>query len=131
MARIPSFGQTGGSIDNALQTLHKRRIKKRTVQEALTGWTWVKDVQGALTVRDIVIFYNFGPSYLVLSYILRLRTHIFGNSPPVSNTWQNLHMRVFFLAPHFLAPMNGSGKHGDNPSAVSFCDWLHIISAGL
>jgi hypothetical protein len=34
----------------------KRRIKKRTVQEALTDWTWVKDIQGALTVGAIVDF---------------------------------------------------------------------------
>ena len=37
-------------------TVPKRRIKKCTVQEALTDRTWVKDIQGALTVGAIVDF---------------------------------------------------------------------------
>ena len=37
-------------------TVPKRRIKKCIVQEALTDRTWVKDIQGALTVGAIVDF---------------------------------------------------------------------------
>jgi hypothetical protein len=51
-------------MDSALRTLHlgsmllfqKRKIKKHIIQEALTDRTWVKDIEGAVTVGAIVDF---------------------------------------------------------------------------
>ena len=52
-------------MDSALWTLHhdsmllfqkRKKNKKCTIQEALTDQTWVKDIQGAVTVGAIVDF---------------------------------------------------------------------------
>ena len=74
---------------------------------------------------------TLGPPIWFLRYMLKLRTRIFGDSLPVGNTRQNLHVRVFFFGSTLFGPMSRSGKHGHRPSVVSFCGWLHIISAGL
>ena len=61
MVQILFSGQIGGSMGNALQTLPllfmaipKRRVKRRTVQDALTNRAWISDIQGAHTVGVIV-----------------------------------------------------------------------------
>ena len=37
----------------------KRKINKHTVQEALSGHTWITDIQGGLTVESISVFILF------------------------------------------------------------------------
>ena len=60
MVRILFSGQIGGSMGIAdlgprlFAAIPKRRVKRRTVQDALTNRAWISDIQGAHTVGVIV-----------------------------------------------------------------------------
>ena len=60
MVRILFSGQIGGSMGIAdldprlFAAIPKRRVKRRTVRDALTNRAWISDIQGAHTVGVIV-----------------------------------------------------------------------------
>jgi hypothetical protein len=103
-------------------TVPKRRIKKFTVHEALTDRTWVKDIQGALTVGAIVDFLQLWD--LLSGFELHPEVedpHIWRLSSgqySAKSAYEG-----FFFGSTFFAPYE--------QNVVSFCGWLHIISAGL
>ena len=67
MENLLCFGQIAGSrrsIANLAPYLsalvNKRRVKRRTVHEALDQNLWIQDIQGALTVLCLLNIWNYG-----------------------------------------------------------------------
>ncbi|GJM95312.1 hypothetical protein PR202_ga12029 [Eleusine coracana subsp. coracana] len=110
-------------------TIPKRRIKLRTVQEALMSRSWIADIQGALIVGVII-------EYLYLWDILNTfqlqpgvqDSHIwFANSGKYSakKAYQLL-SRVLFS----LILMNECGGFGRLPNVVFLYGWWNTTDAG-
>lgn len=100
-------------------TISKRRIKTRTIQDAMQNYNWLLDIQDALNVGAIVDFLRLG-LLQVLNYNPRWKIFTFGDYVPLEYTVQNLPMRVFLLAPHTFILGKGSGKLGHLLSVGSF-----------
>lgn len=79
----------------------KRKINKRTVQKALSGHTWITDIQGGLTVESISLFilfyFIYGTFFQRLCFqMLKIHnSHVWQLSTSGQYS-QSLRMRVFF-----------------------------------
>jgi hypothetical protein len=103
----------------------KRRVKRRTVRDALTNQAWTSDIQGALTVGVFAEYFQLWD--LLMDFQLQQEVedrHVWRLSSNGQYSAKSAYDGFF------LDHGKESGNHGHRPNVASLCGWSRTTSVG-
>jgi hypothetical protein len=113
-----------------LETIPKKLINKRIVQEAIRDNLWINDIHGSLSVGALVDFLRLWDMVAQVDLCLdKEDKHIFGWLL-MANIRLKLLTRGSSLVQWSSNLMRGFGKLGLRPNVVSSCGWWLIRNVG-